>query len=77
MKFFSKKSVVRVLCPKCEILLVDIPAKIKMIFISKDDCFAEIGIFGKSIAGPLQSVVQATTIFFRRKDKTIYIPFTK
>ena len=35
-------------------------AKIKMSFIGKDDFFfAKIGIFCKSIAGPLPSVVQA------------------
>ena len=35
------------------ILLVYIPAKIKMSFIWQDDFFAKIGIFCKSIAGPL------------------------
>ena len=44
------------------ILLVYIPAKIKMSFIWKDDVlFAKIGIFCKSIASPLPSVVQSYT----------------
>ena len=38
-----------------------IPAKIKMNFIWKDVFFAKIGIFCKSTAGPLPSVVQAYT----------------
>ena len=45
---------VQVICaPNETILLVYIPAKIRMSFISKDDFFAKIGIFCKSIAGPL------------------------
>ena len=36
-------------------------AKIKMSFILKDDFFAKIDIFCKSIAGPLPSIVQAYT----------------
>ena len=44
----------RVFCaPNATILLVYITAKIKMSFISKDDFFAKIGIFCKTIAGPL------------------------
>ena len=40
--------------PNATILLVYIPAKIKMSFIWKDDFFfGKIGIFCKSIAGPL------------------------
>ena len=39
--------------PNATILLVYIPAKIEMNFIWKDDFFAKIGIFCKSIAGPL------------------------
>ena len=52
---------VRVFCaPNATILLVYIPAKIKMSFIRKDDFFfAKIGIFWKSIAGPFPSVGQA------------------
>ena len=54
---------VRVFCaPNGTILLVYIPAKIKMKFIGKDDFFfAKIGIFCESIAGPLTSIVQAYT----------------
>ena len=52
--------------PNATILLVYIPAKIKMSFIWKDDLFfffffAKISIFCKSIAGPLPSVVQGYT----------------
>ena len=48
--------------PNATILLVYIPAKIKISFSWKDDFFfAKIGIFCKSIAGPLPSVVQAHT----------------
>ena len=36
-----------------QILLVYIPANIKISFIWKDDFFAKIGIFCKSIADPL------------------------
>ena len=55
---------VRVFCaPSATILLVSMPAKIKMSFIWKD---AKIGIFCKSIAGPLPT-------FVRRKDKTNYL----
>ena len=43
------------------ILIVYITAKIKMSFIWKDDCFAKICIFCKSISGPLTSVVQVYT----------------
>lgn len=44
----------RVFCaPNATILLVYIPAKIKMSFIRKNDFFCKIGIFCKSIAGPL------------------------
>ena len=43
--------------PNALILLVYIPAKIKMCFIWKDDfLFTKIGIFCKSIAGPLSEV---------------------
>ena len=50
------------LCPNATILLSYISAKIKLSFIWKDDFFfAKIGIFCKSIAGPLHSVVQANT----------------
>ena len=55
---------VRVFCaPNVTILLVYIPAKIKMSFIWKDNFFffVKIGIFCKSIAGPLPTVVQAYT----------------
>ena len=53
---------VQVFCaPNATILLVYLPAKIKMSFIWKDDLFAKISIFCKSIAGPLPSVVQAYT----------------
>ena len=53
---------VRVFCaPNAPILLVYIPAKIKMGFIWKDDFFAKIVIFCKSVAGPIPSVVQAYT----------------
>ena len=54
---------VQVFCvPNATILLVYIPAKIKMRFIRKYDFFfAKIGIFCKSIAGPLPSVNQAYT----------------
>ena len=53
---------VRVFCaPNATILLVYIPAQIKMSFTWKDDYFAKIGIFCKSIAGRLPSVVQAYT----------------
>ena len=54
---------VRVFCaPNATILLVYIPAKIKMNFIWRDDFFfAKIGIFCKSISVPLPSVVQAYT----------------
>ena len=47
------KVCVRVFCaPNATILIVYIPAKIKMSFIWKDDCFlVKIGIFCKSIAG--------------------------
>ena len=38
-----------------------ISAKIKIGFISKDDFFTKIGIFCKSIEGPLPSLVQAYT----------------
>ena len=49
---------VRVFCsPNATILLVYIPAKIKESFIWK----AKIGIFRKSIAGPLPSIVRAYT----------------
>ena len=47
--------------PNATILLVYIPTKIKMSFIWKDDYFAKTGIFCKSIADPLPSVVQAFT----------------
>ena len=39
------------------ILLVYIPVKIKMSFIWKDDFFAKIDIFYKSIAGPLSEAL--------------------
>ena len=53
---------VRVFCAQnATILLVYIPAKVKMSFIWKDDFFAKIGIICNSIAGPLPSVVQAYT----------------
>ena len=39
--------------PNATILLIYIPTKIKMSFIWKEDFFAKIGIFCKSIAGPL------------------------
>ena len=54
---------VRVFCdPEATILLVYIPFKIKMSFIYKDNFFfAKIGIFCKSIADSLPSVVQAYT----------------
>ena len=54
---------VRVFCaPNAKILLVYIPAKINTSLIWKDDFFfAKIGIFCKSIAGPLPSVVQGYT----------------
>ena len=37
----------------CGFSVAQMPAKIKMSFIWKDDFFAKIGIFCKSIAGPL------------------------
>ena len=53
---------VRVFCaPNATILLVYIPAKIKMSFIWRNDFFSKFGIFCKSIAVPLPSVVQAYT----------------
>ena len=54
---------VRVFCaPNSKILLVYIPAKIKMSFIWKDDFFfVKTGVFCKSIADSLPSVVQAHT----------------
>ena len=53
---------VRVFCaPNATILLVYISAKNKMSFIWKYHFFAKIGIFCKSIAGPLPSVVEAYT----------------
>ena len=66
---------VRVFC--ATILLAYIPAKIKMSFIWKMIFFfAKIGIFCKSIAGPLSPALFKciyTTIFVRRKDKTNYL----
>ena len=58
-RFFN----VRVFCaPNATILLVYIPAKIKMSLSWKDDFFfAKIGIFCKSIAGPVPRVDQACT----------------
>ena len=47
--------------PNATILLVYISAKINMSFIWKDDFFAKIDIFCKSITGPLPSFVQAYT----------------
>ena len=50
------------LCPKCDNIasFLCIAAKIKISFIWKDDFFfAKIGIFCKSISGPLHSVVLA------------------
>ena len=68
---------VRMFCaPYATILLVYIPAKIKTGFIWKDDFFfANIGIFCKSIAGPLSQRCSSvyTTIFIRLKDKTNYL----
>ena len=56
------KLCVRVFCaPNATILLIYIPAQIKMIFMWKDDFFAKIGIFCKSIAGPHPSVVETYT----------------
>ena len=53
---------VRIFCaPNATVLLVYIPAKIKMSFIWKNNVFAKIGIFCKSITGPLSSVVQVYT----------------
>ena len=54
---------VRVFCvSNAKILIAYIPAMIKMSFIWKDDFFfAKIGIFRKSIAGALPSVVRAYT----------------
>ena len=53
------------------ILLVYIPAKIKMSFIWKDDFFAKIGIFCNSISHNIsqQCLSVYTTIFVRPKDK--------
>ena len=54
--YLSNQICVRVFrAPNATILLVDIPVKIKMSFIWKDDdfFFAKIDIFCKSIAGPL------------------------
>ena len=52
----------RVFCAlNATILLVYITARIKMSFICKIDFFAKNGIFCKSIASPLPSVVQAYT----------------
>ena len=56
------KVCVRVFCaPNVKILIVYIPAKIKMSFIWKHYFFSKIGIFCKSIADPLPSIVQART----------------
>ena len=53
---------VRIFCAtNATILLVYIPAKIKMSFNWKYDFFAKIGIFCKSITGPLPNVVQVYT----------------
>ena len=67
---------VRVLCaPNATILLIYISAKIKISFIWRDDLFffAKIGIFCKSITGPLPSIVQAYTqsYSFGRRIKLI------
>ena len=58
---------VRVFCtPNATSLLVYIPAKIKMSFIWKDNIFAKIGIFCKSIAGPLSKAYTQPYSFDRR-----------
>ena len=51
------------LCPKCDNFACLQPGKIKMSFIGKDDFFAKIGIFCKSIAEPLSEAKKQTYSF--------------
>ena len=67
---------VRVFCAPCAtILLVYIPTTIKMSFIWKDDFFATIGVFCKSICRNIFQRCSSvyTTLFVRRKNKTNYL----
>ena len=61
--------------PNAIILLVYIPAKIKMRFIWKHNFFSKIGIFCKSISGNISQRCSSiyTTIFVRRKDTNNYL----
>ena len=65
--------------PNATILLVYIPAKIKMSCIWKDDIFAKIGIFCKSIAGSLSEACTQPYSFGGRMQgqSTTEIPWSK